>query len=228
MLSLAQLLAHHGCILVLDAVSTTVHVGLWRRDKPAVWHASEEESGRAVFKLTGQCLRDAGATLADVRAFAYCAGPGSMLGVRTVAMTLRTWQALEPRPAFAYLSLPLIALELARTTPAPFAVIADARRDTWHTVAVDAAAGPGPLQRLPAAALAADSIPLWQPAALRAWAAAPRPAAACAYDVPHLLDRHRDAPLFTETPAPDAFQHEAPEYKKWSAQVHSAATAPSR
>ena len=226
MFSLAQLLGHHGCVLVLDAASATIHAGLLRDGKPAHWHSSNDEAGKAAFQLTERCLRDTGATLADVRAFAYCAGPGSMLGVRTVAMALRTWQALAPRPAFAYLSLPLIAHELAQTDATrPFAVIADARRDSWHTINVAADGTIGALQRTPSAELAASEQTLFQSAAFRAWANPPRPTQPCDYDVPRLLERHRAVALFTETPAPDAFQHEAPEYKKWSAQVHSAATA---
>lgn len=226
MLSLAQLLAHHGCVLVLDAASTTVHVGLLRAGQPAIWRSSADEAGRAVFQLTETCLSDASLKLAAVRAFVYCSGPGSMLGVRTVAMALRAWQALEARPAFAYLSLPLLAHELAHSgAPRPFVVIADARRDTWHAVNVSAQGGIGALQRTPSADLAAGTSTLYQPAAFRAWASAPRTAQACDYDLPHLLERHGNVPLLHETPAPDAFQHEAPEYKKWSAQVHSAATA---
>jgi len=226
MLSLAQLLGHHGCILVQDAASSTVHVGLLREGQPAIWHSSPDEAGKAIFQLTETCLWDASIKLSQVRAFAYCAGPGSMLGVRTVAMALRTWQALAPRPVFAYLSLPLIAHELAQTSATrPFAVIADARRDTWHTVNVAPDGTLGTLQRTPSAELATGSQTLFQSTAFRAWATAPRATQPCDYPVPQLLERHRHAPLFTEAPTPDAFQHEAPEYKKWSAQVHSAATA---
>ncbi|MBA3850483.1 MAG: peptidase M22 [Opitutus sp.] len=229
MASLAQLLASHGCILVLDAASTQMQVGLLRHDAPAVWHRSTDEAGKAAFALTDACLRDAELTLADVRAFAFCSGPGSMLGVRTVAMALRTWQALAPRPAFQYESLHLLALELARVGAArPFTVIADARRDTWHVSAVDAAGAVAPLRRVPAAELAAATGDLWQPPALRTWSKPPRAARPCDYDLPHLFAQHAGADVLHAAAMPDAFQHEAPEYKKWSARVHSAASVPPR
>lgn len=224
MASLAQLLAAHGCILVVDAASTSVQVGLLRAGQPPLWRSSPDEAGKALFALADDALRAAGLTLADVRAFAFDAGPGSMLGVRTVAMALRTWQALAARPAYQFQSLALLARGLAHAGHTG-AVIADARRDTWHVVAFGAPDRVAPLRRVPAAELAADSAPLWQPAAFRAWSPPPRATQDCAFDLAALLAAHADADLFHATDAPDAFQHEAPEYKKWSAQVHSAATA---
>ena len=56
----------------------------------------------------------------------------------------------------------------------------------------------------------------------------PRPAATCRYDLATLVPVITDGDYFTATNAPDAFQHQAPEYKKWSAQAHSAATAAPR
>jgi tRNA threonylcarbamoyladenosine biosynthesis protein TsaB len=224
MATLAQLLAQHGGILAVDAASTTVQVGLLRIDQPPVWRSSPDEAGKALFALTDDVLRSAGVALADVRAFVFDAGPGSMLGVRTVAMALRTWQALAPRPAYQFQSLALLAHELARIGQIG-AVIADARRDTWHVVEFTAPDRIAPLRRVPNAELAATTTPLWQPTAFRAWSKSPRAAQDCPFDLASLFAAHADADLFTATDTPDAFQHEAPEYKKWSAQVHSAATA---
>ncbi len=194
-----------------------------------VWRTSPEEAGKALFSNADDCLREAGLTMRDVRAFGFCEGPGSMLGVRTVAMAVRTWQAELPRPASHYQSLALVAHELVRTgAPLPLTVIADARRDTWHCVKIAADGFPSSLRRIAAADLAASPEPLYQPAGFRAWAPPPKPTQTCAYDVAALFAAHADKELFSGTDAPDAFQHEAPEYKKWSAQVHSAATAAPR
>lgn len=224
MANLAQLLAQHGCILAVDAASTTVQVGLLRADHPPLWRTSSDEAGKALFTLADALLRAADLNLADIRAFVFDTGPGSMLGVRTVAMALRTWQTLAARPAYQFQSLALLARDLAHAGHTG-AVIADARRDTWHVVAFTTPDRITPLRRVPTAELAADSAPLWQPTAFRAWSQSPRAAQDCAFDLAALLAAHPDADLFTATAAPDAFQHEAPEYKKWSAQVHSAATA---
>ena len=56
----------------------------------------------------------------------------------------------------------------------------------------------------------------------------PRPAAICGYDLATIFPKTAEIDFFRAVEAPDAFQHDAPEYKKWSAQVHRAATAPQK
>ena len=46
-------------------------------------------------------------------------------------MALRTWRMLAPRPIFAYHSLAVVAAAIGRND---VTVIADARRDAWHTL----------------------------------------------------------------------------------------------
>lgn len=225
MARLTQLLANHGSILVLDAASQRVQAGLLQVGKPAIWHATQDEAGRGVFAGTEAVLQQAGLGIEGIGAFLFCEGPGSMLGTRTVAMALRTWLALKSRPVYRYQSLTLLAHEIHRADEtAPFSVIADARRDTWHCVTSNSV-GIQKLRRAAVAEIATSSDDLFQPAAFRAWATAPRAVKDCAYDVAALFAAHAGTDLCTATDAPDAFQHEAPEYKKWSAQPHSAATA---
>lgn len=226
MATLAQLLAQHRCILVVDAASTRVQVGLLRAGETARWATSTDESGKAVFALAAGLLRDANLDLNSVAAFAYDVGPGSMLGVRTVAMALRTWLVLNPRPVFGYFSLNLIRAHLAPSgAPPPFAVIADARRDTWHLALSPAPTATDAPRRAPAAEVAAFAGEVYLPTAFRAFSPAPRATRDCPFDLETIFAALPDADLFTPVEAPDAFQHEAPEYKKWSAEVHSAARA---
>jgi tRNA threonylcarbamoyladenosine biosynthesis protein TsaB len=226
MAALTQLLASHGCILVLDAASTTVQVGLYRPAANPVWKQSPEEAGQSLFANTESCLREAGCNLDDVGAFVFCEGPGSMLGIRTAAMAIRTWQSVKHRPAYRYQSLVLLAVELRRASATlPFSVVADARRDTWHCVSVPDPAGAGPtLRRVNAGDLAASGETLYQPASFRAWVSPPRATLNCEYEAARLFAAHAHLDLLTATDAPDAFQYEAPVYKKWSAQVHRLAT----
>lgn len=226
MSSLTQLLASHGRLLVLDAASTRVQVGLIRNDGPIRWRSVEDEAGTGLFRATEVLLDEAGVRLDEVGAFVFCEGPGSMLGTRTVAMALRTWQVLRPRPVYAYQSLAVAARSVWTQQARAFAVIADARRDTWHVQAVGADGRRATLQRVPAGELPAGE--LLTPENFRAWAQPPRPVAACSYDLAKIFPALAEGDYFRTTEAPDAFQHEAPEYKKWSAQVHSAATAPSK
>jgi tRNA threonylcarbamoyladenosine biosynthesis protein TsaB len=227
MASLAQLLANHGSILVLDAASQQVQVGLLLAGKPSHWQSTPDEAGRGVFSGTETVLRQAGLGIDDIGAFLFCEGPGSMLGTRTVAMALRTWLVLKSRPVYRYQSLILLAHGIRHANTAPFSVIADARRETWHCV-TSTAAGIQPLRRVTATELATTSDILYQPPAFRAWATPPRAVRDCAYGVAALFAAHAEADLCLATDSPDAFQHEAPEYKKWSAVGHSSATATSR
>src|SRR5689334_6109232 len=98
--SLRQLAAGHAPLLFLDAASSRVQVGVWNRDGAGAWQTSEEEAGTGVFRCVGQL----GCNVAEAGAFVFSDGPGSILGVRTVAMALRTWTLLKPRPVFAYSS----------------------------------------------------------------------------------------------------------------------------
>lgn len=224
MARLSQLLAAHGSILVLDAASQRVQVGLLQAGKPALWQASPEEAGRSVFAQTEAVLGQAGLEIGQIGAFCFCEGPGSMLGTRTVAMVLRTWLTLKSRPAYSYQSLALAA-RFAWSQQAAgrdLAVIADARRDTWHCQPISAGGSLPPMQRLPAVDLPAGEVLM--PEHFRAWAVLPRAAATCTYDLAAILPAVMDGDHFTATDEPDAFQHAAPEYKKWTAQAHSAAT----
>jgi tRNA threonylcarbamoyladenosine biosynthesis protein TsaB len=214
MSSLHEILAAHAPLLLLDAASTRVQVALFDAQGTARWAAADEEAGVALFRG----VESLGVDLASVRAFAFCEGPGSILGIRTAAMALRTWTALAPRPVFAFRSLELVAHDLARRGPREnFSVIADARRGAWHCAEVQAGTA-GPLRRVNASELAGD---LFMPENFRTWAAKPAEAKATSYDLATLLPRVAGADLFRATGAPDAFLHEEPSYQTWNPQVHS-------
>jgi tRNA threonylcarbamoyladenosine biosynthesis protein TsaB len=213
--SLHEILVAHAPLLLLDAASTRVQVGLFDAHGTARWAVADEEAGVALFRG----VESLGVDLASVRGFAFCEGPGSILGIRTAAMALRTWTALAPRPVFAFRSLELVAHDLARRSPTEnFSVIADARRGAWHCVKVDAGTT-GPLQRVTAAELSGC---LFMPEHFRTWAAQPAETKATSYDLATLLTRVAGAELFRATEAPDAFLHEDPSYLTWTPRIHSA------
>jgi tRNA threonylcarbamoyladenosine biosynthesis protein TsaB len=145
-----------------ERVDPSVSSGLERErvESPlleAIWHASNQEAGIAIFAGVDAVLAQARIGVADLGALVFCEGPGSILGIRSAAMALRIWSAAEGLtvPAFAYRSLELVAHDLRRRgIPAPCAVLADARRDSWHWVDVPVEGAIGPLQRVPTAAVA--------------------------------------------------------------------------
>lgn len=222
--SLSQLLTQHGSLLVFDAASTQVQVGLIRSGAPDQWRTTTNEAGRGIFTATGAILTDARMRIEDINAFVFCEGPGSMLGVRTVAMALRTWQVLKPRPAFSYQSLAVAGhFDWLQNGQRDFAVIADARRDSWHRQSVAADGTMSPLQRVPATELPEGE---WvTPENFRAWATPPRAARVCSYDLARIFPTLHPRDFFHAVEAPDTFQHEAPEYKKSPARIHSIESA---
>ncbi|HXA80105.1 MAG TPA: peptidase M22 [Opitutaceae bacterium] len=213
--SLHEILATHAPLLLLDAASTRVQVAIFDAQGAARWAVADEEAGVALFRG----VESLGIDLASVRGFAFCEGPGSILGIRTAAMALRTWNALAPRPVFAFRSLELVAHDLARRSPAEnFSVIADARRGAWHCVEMRAGTA-GPLRRVTATEL---SGVLFMPEHFRTWAAQPAETKATSYDLAALLPRVAGADLFRATEAPDAFLHEDPSYLTWTPRIHTA------
>lgn len=205
--SLRQLLTAHTPLLVLDAASTRVHAGWLERDAPARWAMCEDEAGVGVF----QTLAKLEAQPADAAAFVYCDGPGSILGIRTVAMALRSWCVLRTRPVFAYHSLTVVAHALGDPG---LTIIADARRDSWHCVSIEA-----PLRRIPTSQLAGK---LAMPDGFRTWTTLPPDVARVGYVPAELLPAVQDVELFRPTTAPDAFLHEEPSYATWTPAIHRA------
>jgi tRNA threonylcarbamoyladenosine biosynthesis protein TsaB len=219
-----------------ERVDPSVSSGLERErvESPlleAIWHASNQEAGIAIFAGVDAVLAQARIGVADLGALVFCEGPGSILGIRSAAMALRIWSAAEGLtvPAFAYRSLELVAHDLRRRgIPAPCAVLADARRDSWHWVDVPVEGAIGPLQRVPTAAVAGFGGRLFAPAGFRAWAKAPGEVSIIPYALADLWRHQGDADLLSAAPQPDAFLHEDATYATWTPQIHRAGVRPSR
>lgn len=209
--SFRQISAHFPA-LVIDAASSVVQVGLLQPDGTQAWQASSDEAGVAVF----QGVEALGVDMRKITSFVFCDGPGSVLGIRTVAMALRTWGVLRPRPMYAYCSLEMVARALRR---ADVSVIADARRDSWHCYHL----GEG-LQRVPTAALRGE---LMMPENFRHWSTLPANVTRVPYALAELLQKNWDSEVLQKTDAPDAFLHEEPNYVTWTPQIHRAADSPS-
>ncbi len=209
MASLQELLAAHARLLVLDAASARVQVGWLVRGETPRWFASESEAGVAVF----EGMKSLGRSPEEAGAFVFCEGPGSVLGVRTTAMAVRTWTTLRARPVFAYQSLALVADALRRPE---LTLIADARRDSWHAMKRG-----GTLRRVATAEL---SGPLATPEHFRNWTPLPADIARVPYSLADLFAQTRDADLFQASTSPDAFLHEEPSYVTWTPQIHRAPT----
>jgi tRNA threonylcarbamoyladenosine biosynthesis protein TsaB len=146
-------------------------------------------------------------------------------------MALRIWLAANTSsiPAFAYRSLELVAHDLRRLgLAAPGAVIADARRDTWHWVEIPAEDAIGSLQRVPTTVVAGFVGRLFSPVGFRAWAKPPGEVSMTPYVLADLWRHQGDADLLRVAPKPDAFLHEDATYATWTPQIHRAGASPSQ
>jgi tRNA threonylcarbamoyladenosine biosynthesis protein TsaB len=207
--SLSQILRDHSPLLLIDAASERIQVGLLDKRAAPRWSSRVEEAGVGVF----ECLDQLDVEIDAVRSFAFCEGPGSILGIRTSAMALRMWSVLRPRPLFAYFGLAVVARAVGRTD---VGFIADARRGLWHRLYMG-----GAPERVPSAELTGE---LMTPEGFRHWDPLPAEATPTSYDLAGLfalptVDR---ADLFREAPEPDAFRHQEPAYAKWTPQIHRA------
>ncbi|MFA6961778.1 MAG: peptidase M22 [Opitutaceae bacterium] len=212
--SLRQLLAEHPSLLLIDSSSARVQVGLWTQGEtiPPLWRSSDTEASVGIFNCVESLLTEAKLRIADLSVFVFCEGPGSVLGIRTAAVALRSWLVINPRaPAYTYQSLDLVAHALNRPG---LNVIADARRDSWHVAQVGA-----PLQRVPSAALTGELV---MPEHFRHWTPLPAGLTRTGYDLAALLGSLADADLFRAVTEPDAFMHEDPSYVTWTPQIHQA------
>lgn len=221
--SLRQLLDLHPTILLIDSASTVVQAAVWQQDRKPFWSAKTGEAGEQIFAVVNDVLAGSGVSLDSVDAFIFCEGPGSVLGIRTAAVALRTWSTLRPRPVYAFCGLTVIARHLALTqNKREFAVVADARRDSWHHVDIDVGGNISPLKRIPSSALSGI---LLTPEGFRAWSTPPTQLQTVPYSLAALLPPLVDIDLFAPATEPDAFLHEEPVYQTWTPQVHRAPTA---
>jgi tRNA threonylcarbamoyladenosine biosynthesis protein TsaB len=92
-----------------------------------------------LFGCVEVALAEAKLKLSDIRSFALCVGPGSVLGIRIAALAVRSWSALEPRPIFVWESLAGIARSaLTAGEKGLFLVAVESRLKRWHALEVSA------------------------------------------------------------------------------------------
>ncbi|MBQ8444879.1 MAG: hypothetical protein IJX22_00635 [Opitutales bacterium] len=133
--------------LLIDASSPiSVCAGILGENARTWLRFSEEKSAalEGVFSAT-QKICEAGVP-AGVSGFLFCEGPGSILGIRIAAASIRARLALDcsapdssARPVFAYQSLHLAAHLILRAFPQEknFVVIAESRMNAWNMLRVE-------------------------------------------------------------------------------------------
>lgn len=207
-------------ILVIDTASRRTHVGLGSAAGSWSWYASAEESGTALFRGVDSCLKKNQLALGSIRTVIFCEGPGSMLGIRTTAMAIRTWMTakiLTDTPILAYSSLALALTGiLSKTNSGPVAVAIDARRKSWYCLNSDRS--PEAVQdprRIPVDEVSTIASVVFLPEGFPVWNQRPEHWKDCPYE-PKWLEKSeiRKAILRPVNP-PDAFIIDPPVYRRW-------------
>lgn len=210
MSSLRQLVADHGPLLLIDAASARVQTAILQNAQTQ-WACAEEEAGTGIYECVAKLAFDLG----KVEGFVYCEGPGSILGIRTAATALRTWNTLRSRPVWSYKSLELVS----KTDEAQgLTVVSDARRDSWNLVRPG-----GRLERVKTEALPQHQS-LATPEGFKQWTRLPTGTElrTISYNLERLLPTVSELDLFSSSGDPDAFLHEEPTYATWTPQIHRA------
>jgi tRNA threonylcarbamoyladenosine biosynthesis protein TsaB len=127
--------------LVIDGSDSVVFVGVLGLN--GNWLAHSEQAGtplESLFPAIEATLDAAQLTLAGIRSFIYCEGPGSVLGLRLCAMAIETWSRLHPQSAhyYAYNSLQLAAALICVDTPGldQALLISDWKKGTWNALKI--------------------------------------------------------------------------------------------
>jgi len=133
------------CLVLDGSARHGVSVGVLQGGRWTAEAHSDEGALEATFACAEKAMALSGLKFADMRSFAVCVGPGSMLGIRVTAMAVRTWGALQPCEVWVW--EPLVALAAVvrlRGEASAFSVISESRLKRWHVVSVDTAGLPSP------------------------------------------------------------------------------------
>lgn len=124
-------------ILFLDACSPIVQVGILHNNQWIGYYKSEKQAMQSLFEGTEICLAMSKMEFKDITHFAYCEGPGSLLGIRVAIMAIRTWKALKlftGKKVYAYNSF-RVSLELVKKLyerVCPYYIISGVRTGIWN------------------------------------------------------------------------------------------------
>ena len=127
------------CLVIDASARAGLRVGVVQSGRWLSQVTSPDGALEATSGCVAEVLKSASLQLADVQSFALNIGPGSMLGIRVAALTVRAWSALKPRPIYVWESLVVLAtVAMERGQKAPFVVVAESRLKRWNVLEVNA------------------------------------------------------------------------------------------
>jgi tRNA threonylcarbamoyladenosine biosynthesis protein TsaB len=131
--------APEPCLVLDGSARAGVRVGVLSGGRWVGQGLSPDGALEGLFGCVEVALAEAKLKLGDIRSFALCVGPGSVLGIRIAALAVRSWSALEPHPIFIWESLAGTARSaLTVGEQGPFLVAVESRLKRWHALEVSA------------------------------------------------------------------------------------------
>jgi hypothetical protein len=145
---------------------------------PGIHACAAEPADVCLPGMVQNLLEKSGLRVTDIKAFSFCRGPGSSLGIRTSVMMLRTWltlPAMEGTVCNAWLSTCLLAGQVAQATASVFRIAVPMGRLAWalHDFRADGhPQSPEPV-RCAADALPDFRGPTYYPSGAKVWGPPP-------------------------------------------------------
>ena len=204
------------CLVIDGSARQGVHVGIISDGK---WVAESSLSAGALevtTDLVADVLRKAKLKFTDIKSYAVCIGPGSMLGIRVSAMAVRTWATLYQRPIYVWESLNVLAqFALSQGVKPPFIAINESRMKRWNMVLVKSSEQFEPTRELEADEINTLGLTIFVNHSTPLF-----PKAMLATDIwMHLPDLFKKSDCLRLEPKPDAL-NPAADYAQWSGERH--------
>lgn len=217
---------HSEVILVLDASSTRIQVGLLQNNQWLAFQSSSYESLQAIFFGVQTCLNNANKALDDLTFFVFCEGPGSLLGIRVIAMALKAWTSFPNRqniPIYSYNSLAVsyILIQKFNKPQKDFKVISPLTKDTF-LVALDPHATK--IEQVSFADLSKSTSQLWYFSFKKLGAQIPQNSFTFDYNLEKIPDIFLSTNILKQTNNPDALLLKQHNFVKWSGGRHKQKT----
>lgn len=213
--------------LIIDGSGSSIFTGVLGTGYK--WVGVTEQAGaplEELFHSVESTLTAAQLTLADIRSYIYCEGPGSVLGLRLCAMAMETWSRLYPESAsfYSYNSLQLTAATLRSKDPEldRALIVSDWKKDAWNAISID-----GDTLRqtevIDDEQLSKWDGPLYHLPQRKGWQAPPENSATLKYDPSSLSEAWQNSGLLKQTEGVELYSTGINTFQKWTPTRHRAA-----
>lgn len=120
---------------IIEVSGSKTQVGLWEKGKWISFYDKAVPGSEGFFEGLHVCLDSTEKVLSSIKNFVFCEGPGSIMGIRSVAMALKTWRCIAPKPLslniFSYTSLAFFKAYLEKKGEENFIITTRVGKDNW-------------------------------------------------------------------------------------------------